>query len=200
MFRDDWEWSSRKLDFLRGCTRISDGCENCYSQRSAANRGPIRFIESEFTRTPSGLERDLIHVNGNADTFHKDVPPEYIKRIFDRLSSMPTRTFAMLTKRSRRLLELSPSLDWPDNLWMGVTVEKAKYKYRIDDLRRTGAALKFVSFEPLLDDIRLVDLTDIGWVIVGGESGDNARPMEEAWALGIQRQSSVAGIFKGNVR
>jgi protein gp37 len=147
----------------------------------------------------------LIFVNSMGDLFHKDVPLSFIKDVFDVISSTPRHTYQLLTKRSERLVELSHELSWPQNLWMGVSVESEEVTWRIDHLRRTPAAVRFLSIEPLLGPIPSLCLNGIDWVIVGGESGPKARPMKEEWVAEIKNQcefSQVPFFFKqwGGVR
>ena len=129
-----------------------------------------------------------------SDLFHKDVPFDFISKIFDVMHRASHHRFQILTKRSDRLLKLSRKLTWPQNVWMGVTVENADYISRMDDLKQTGAAVKFISFEPLLGPIPEIDLEGIDWVIVGGESGPKARPMKPQWATDIRDQCVAAGV------
>jgi protein gp37 len=129
-----------------------------------------------------------------SDLFHRGVPLEFISRVFDVMSYASQHRFQVLTKRSGRMLQLSPNLSWPQNVWMGVTVEKADCAFRIDHLRQTPAAMKFVSFEPLLGPVPNMDLEGIDWVIVGGESGPGARPMQAEWATDIRDQCLAAGV------
>jgi protein gp37 len=136
----------------------------------------------------------MVFVNSMSDLFHEDVPLEFIRRVFDVMQRADWHRFQVLTKRSGRLAELAPLLPWPDNMWMGVTVESEQYVRRIDDLRTVPAALRFLSLEPLLGPLPALDLAGIDWAIVGGESGPGARPMAESWVLDIQRQCRVAGV------
>jgi protein gp37 len=136
----------------------------------------------------------MIFVNSMSDLFHKDVPEEYIQRVFDVMRRGSRHVFQVLTKRSQRLARLSPKLDWPPNVWMGVSVESAEYRFRIDHLRETGAAVKFLSLEPLLAPLADLNLCGIDWVIVGGESGPGARAMNGEWVLDIRDQCKDAGI------
>jgi protein gp37 len=141
----------------------------------------------------------LIFVNSMSDLFHEDVPLDFIRKAFAVMSRARQHSFQVLTKRSERLEGLAKSLPWPSNVWIGVSVESADYAYRIDHLRRVPAATRFVSFEPLLADAGSLDLTDIHWAIVGGESGPGARPMQPEWALAIRDQClerSVPFFFK----
>jgi protein gp37 len=159
-----------------------------------------------LTLHPQTLELPLkwkkpqrIFVNSMSDLFHKDVPLEYIQRAFATMRKAHWHQFQILTKRSGRLLALTEKIDWPPNAWMGVSVESAEYKTRIDHLRRTGAAVKFLSLEPLIGDLGELNLKNIDWVIVGGESGPGARPMQPEWVGNIQLQcerSRVPFFFK----
>jgi protein gp37 len=144
-------------------------------------------------------EPQMIFVNSMSDLFHHDVPLEYIQRVFDTMRAASWHQFQVLTKRSGRLLAVSDQIDWPSNVWMGVSVELEAYAARIDHLRRTGARIKFLSLEPLLGSLENLDLTCIDWVIVGGESGPGARPMRSEWVTSIRlqcEQASVAFFFK----
>jgi protein gp37 len=135
-----------------------------------------------------------IFVNSMSDLFHKNVPLEFIQKVFDVMNRTPWHTYQVLTKRSGRLKELSKKLEWSKNIWMGVSVENQEYTYRIEDLRNTGAYIKFLSVEPLMGPIRKLKLKNIRWVIVGGESGPKARPMKEEWVLEIKDQCKEAEV------
>ena len=199
------EWTESTWNPVTGCTRISIGCRNCYAQRfalrlkAAHSRNYVNGFR--VTLHPHLLEMPLrwkqprtIFVNSMSDLFHKDVTLEFILKIFDVMRSASHHRFQVLTKRSGRLLQLSPSLPWPPNVWMGVTVENADCTYRIDKLRQTPAAIKFISFEPLLGQIPDINLEGIDWGIVGGESGPGARLMKPEWATDIRDQFIAAGI------
>jgi len=136
----------------------------------------------------------MIFVNSMSDLFHKDVPLEFIQQVFDVMRRASQHCFQILTKRSERLLQLSPKLPWPHNIWMGVTVESQDYTSRIDHLRQTDGAIKFISFEPLLSPIADIDLDGIDWLIVGGESGPGARPMQREWVTEIRDQCIVERV------
>jgi protein gp37 len=160
----------------------------------------------KLTLHPDTLELPLhwkkpqrIFVNSMSDLFHHDVPEEYIQKVFATMGKAHWHQFQVLTKRSGRLLAMSERLPWPSNLWMGVSVESALYKTRIDHLRRTGATIKFLSLEPLIEDLGEICLNGIDWVIVGGESGPGARPMQREWVDDIRGQcqrSRVPFFFK----
>jgi protein gp37 len=135
-----------------------------------------------------------IFVNSMSDLFHKDVPSGYIKRVFDAMNRAHWHQYQVLTKRSERVLELSDQLEWSTQIWMGVTVETEKYKHRIDDLRKTGANVKFLSLEPLLGSLGKLNLRGIDWAIVGGESGPGARSVDPSWVTEIRDQCVNAGV------
>jgi protein gp37 len=136
----------------------------------------------------------LVFVNSMSDLFHEDAPDEFIQRVFDVMRRAPWHVFQVLTKRAERLARLSPKIDWPDNVWMGVSVERKDYTYRIDFLRRTGAKLRFLSLEPLLGPLHGLNLNSVQWVIVGGESGPGARPLEGTWVTDIRDQCLAAEV------
>jgi len=199
------EWTESTWNPVTGCTKISEGCRNCYAERMAlrlkATGSPNYANGFQVTLHEHALEIPLrwkqprtIFVNSMSDLFHKGVPFDFISQIFDVMRRASYHRFQILTKRSERLLELSDRLTWPGNVWMGVTVENADCTFRIDHLRQTDAAIKFISFEPLLSPIPNIDLEGIDWVIVGGESGPKSRPMEPQWATNIRDQSTAAGI------
>jgi len=199
------EWTESTWNPVSGCTKISAGCKNCYAERMAfrlkAAGSPNYANGFQITLHRHALEIPLrwkrprtIFVNSMSDLFHKDVPFDFISQIFDVMRQASQHRFQILTKRSDRLLELSSRLSWPGNVWMGVTVENAECTFRIDHLRQTDAAIKFISFEPLLGLISNIDLEGIDWVIVGGESGPKSRPMEPEWAKNIRDQSLAAGV------
>jgi protein gp37 len=135
-----------------------------------------------------------IFVNSMSDLFHRDVPDKFIRQVFDVIADTPQHQYQVLTKRSKRLAELGGRLDWPPNLWMGVSVETTGYLFRIDHLRSVAAAIRFVSAEPLLGPLGPVDLDGIDWLIVGGESGPRSRPMDPAWAIELRDQCVGAGV------
>ncbi|MHC4061132.1 MAG: DUF5131 family protein [Planctomycetota bacterium] len=199
------EWTESTWNPVTGCTKISIGCRNCYAERFALRlkAAGSRSYTNGFRVTlhPHLLKMPLrwrqprtIFVNSMSDLFHRGVPLEFISRVFDVMSYASQHRFQVLTKRSGRMLQLSPNLSWPQNVWMGVTVEKADCAFRIDHLRQTPAAMKFVSFEPLLGPVPNMDLEGIDWVIVGGESGPGARPMQAEWATDIRDQCLAAGV------
>lgn len=199
------EWTESTWNPVTGCSKISAGCKSCYAERMALRlraAGSPNYAEGfKVTLHPHALEIPLrwkqprtIFVNSMSDLFHKDVPFDFILKVFDVMRRATQHRFQVLTKRSGRLLKLSSKLTWPENVWMGVTVENADCTFRIDDLRDIGAAIKFISFEPLLGPIPNIDLKDIDWAIVGGESGPKARPMEPQWVINIRDQCLSAEV------
>jgi protein gp37 len=199
----EWAWAS--WNPLTGCTKVSAGCQHCYAEtmtRRLQRWGQPKYANGfELTLHPDVLERPLswkkphqVFVNSMSDMFHEDVPLEFIRQTLDVMRRASWHTFQIITKRSQRLLELDTQLDWPANLWIGVTVEQDRYTYRAEQLKQTHAPLKFLCLEPLLGPLPSLSLTGIDWVILGGESGTQARPMEEAWALDIRDRCVAAGI------
>jgi protein gp37 len=158
-------------------------------------RGFKLSLHPQALRLPQTWKKpQMVFVNSMSDLFHEDVPLDFIQRVFDIMRRAHWHQFQILTKRSERLLELDPLLAWPSNVWMGVTVEQADYAYRVDRLRRTHAAIKFLSLEPLLGPIPSLDLEGIHWVVVGGESGPGARPMDPKWATDLRDQCLAAQV------
>jgi protein gp37 len=215
------EWTEATWNPVVGCTVISPGCTNCYAMRMARRleamgqpkysgttrmsggrpkwNGKIRLDEKSLGLPASWKTGRMIFVNSMSDLFHEGVPLTFIQRIFKTMESTPQHTYQILTKRADRLEAISSDLDWPKNVWMGVSVENADYTFRIDHLRRTGAVIKFLSLEPLLGPLESLNLDDIDWVIAGGESGPRARGMDAKWVRSIRDQcnkSSVAFHFK----
>jgi protein gp37 len=199
------EWTEATWNPVTGCTKISPGCKHCYAEtmsRRLKAMGQVNYRNSfKLTLQPRMLELPLtwkkpqtIFVNSMSDLFHKDVPIDYIKQVFGIMERAHWHRFQVLTKRADRLAEVQSELTWSPNIWMGVSVESQKYVHRIDDLRKTGAKVKFLSLEPLLGPLVDLDLTNIDWAIVGGESGFRARPMKEEWVTGIKFQCQAANV------
>ena len=199
------EWTESTWNPVTGCTKVSPGCKHCYAERMAERlqaMGQANYARGfSVTLQPHMLDLPLrwkkpqaVFVNSMSDLFHEDVPLGYIQQVFDVMRRAHWHRFQVLTKRSLRLAELGQELEWPPNIWMGVSVETDLYRSRIDDLRRTGAHLKFVSLEPLLGPLQDLELDGIGWVIVGGESGPRARPMRPEWVTDIRDQCSQAQV------
>ncbi|MBK9051354.1 MAG: phage Gp37/Gp68 family protein [Chloroflexi bacterium] len=210
------EWTKSTWNPVTGCTKISPGCKHCYAERMAfrlqamgqpnyANGFEVTLHDHMLTRPLEWKKPQTIFVNSMSDLFHKDVPLEFIQKVFAVMQQAHWHQFQVLTKRSERLLELSQQLEWMPNIWMGVSVESEKYTFRIDHLRQTGAMVKFLSLEPLLGPLPGLDLTGVDWVIVGGESGPGARPLKREWVTDIRDQCQrvkVPFFFKqwGGVR
>jgi protein gp37 len=195
---------------LTGCTKISPGCTNCYAermserlrlmgQRNYANGFALTLHESALETPLRWKKPQRVFVNSMSDLFHQDVPISFIQQVFDVMRRVDWHQYQILTKRADRLESLAPQLDWPPHVWMGVSVENRDYTFRIDHLRRTPAAVKFLSVEPLLGPLPDLDLTGIDWVIVGGESGPGCRPMRREWVVGVRdecRRQGVPFFFK----
>ncbi len=204
------EWTEATWNPLTGCTKISPGCKHCYAERMAqrlmamgqtnyANGFRLTLQEQMLTLPMTWKKPRTVFVNSMSDLFHKSVPVGYIQRVFNVMNTAHWHQFQVLTKRSERLLEMSHRLIWSPNIWMGVSVENQDYAFRIDHLRGTGAQVKFLSLEPLLGPLPNLNLKGIDWVIVGGESGPGARPMNPEWVKQIQvqcNQAKVAFFFK----
>jgi len=199
------EWTESTWNPLTGCTKISPGCKFCYAERMAKRlraMGQSRYAKGfELTLHEDVLDLPLswrrpqrVFVNSMSDMFHADVPASFVHAAFTVMRRASWHQFQVLTKRSERLLKLSPTIVWPENVWMGVSVENEDYSFRIDHLRSTGAWTKFLSLEPLLGPLPRLDLRAIDWVIVGGESGPGARPLDPAWVLQIKDQCAKAGV------
>jgi protein gp37 len=199
------EWVDTTWNPLTGCTKVSPGCKNCYAERMSRRLRLMgqRNYANEFALAihPHMLGVPLkwkkpkrIFVNSMSDLYHRDVPEEFILRVFDTMTRADWHTYKILTKRADRLEALSPKLPWADHIWQGVSVENADYTFRIDHLRRTAAKVKFLSIEPLLGPIPDLDLTGIHWVIVGGESGPGCRPMAIDWVMQIKDRCDAAGV------
>jgi protein gp37 len=198
------EWTEATWNPVTGCSKVSPGCAHCYAEtfaerfRGVAGHPYERGFDLQLR--PERLEQPLkwtqprmIFVNSMSDLFHEDVPRQFIEAVFDVMAEAEWHTFQVLTKRSERLAQLASRLSWPDNVWMGVSVENQRWACRIDDLREVPAKVRFLSCEPLLGPLRL-DLQGIDWVIVGGESGAHARPMKADWVRDIRRQCEEVGV------
>ena len=191
---------------VTGCSKISPGCKNCYAERMAKRleaMGNPSYVNGFTLTTHDHLvskplewkKPQMIFVNSMSDLFHKNVPWKFISDVFETMEEAHWHTFQVLTKRSSRLLQLDSKIEWPSNVWMGVSVETKDYKDRIDDLRKTNAAIKFLSIEPLLGPLGKLNLKGIDWVIVGGESGPKSRPISEDWVIDIRNQCDKAQVL-----
>lgn len=204
------EWTESTWNPVTGCTKISSGCKNCYAERMAnrlrmmgqpnyVNGFQVALHEHVLKYPLLWKKAQNIFVNSMSDLFHEQVPDSFIFRIFDIMKQAYWHQFQILTKRSARLAELAPRLDWPRNVWIGVSVENEAVESRIDDLRRVPAVIIFLSLEPLLGPCASLDLSNIDWVIVGGESGPGAREMKKEWVMQIRKQcikQNVPFFFK----
>lgn len=199
------EWTESTWNPLTGCTKISPGCKHCYAERMARRlqamglekyrNGFKLTLHPEVLEDPLHWEKpQLIFVNSMSDLFHKDVPLDFIQQIFAVMCRAHWHTFQILTKRAEYLLELDSLIDWPKNVWMGVSVENSDYIYRVHLLRQTHAAVKFLSCEPLLGPLPNLPLEGMDWVIVGGESGPKARPMDPSWVREIRDQCQTVRV------
>lgn len=199
------EWTDATWNPVTGCSKISPGCKNCYAERMARRlkaMGQPNYANGfRATLHPHMLHLPLtwrkprrVFVNSMSDLFHDDVPLEFIRQVFAVMAEANWHQYQLLTKRSARALELDRQLDWHPNIWLGVSIENADYVHRIEDLRRTGAHVRFLSLEPLLGPLPDLDLDGIDWVIVGGESGPRARPMKPEWVRQIRDQCLECGV------
>jgi len=210
------EWTEATWNPVAGCSIVSPGCTNCYAMRMAERldaMGQAKY--SDLTRRSGGRAKwngkinldyksleapkswkigRRIFVNSMSDLFHEDVPFSFIERVFSVMAETPQHTYQILTKRAERLADLSDKLHWTKNIWMGVSVENADNVSRIDNLRKSGAAIKFLSLEPLLGPLDDLNLNGIGWAIAGGESGPGARFMDPDWVRSIRDQCFNSGV------
>jgi len=204
------EWTESTWNPVTGCSKISSGCLNCYAERMAKRlkaMGQPNYVDGfkvtqheHVINYPLEIKKpQVIFVNSMSDLFHEEVTEEFIHKIFAVMKEAHWHTFQVLTKRSKRLKQLGHKLEWPKNVWMGVSVEDDENTFRIDDLRKIPAEIKFLSLEPLIGPIPDLDLTNINWVIAGGESGPGSRPLKEEWVLQVKdqcREQQVPFFFK----
>ncbi|MFI6678723.1 DUF5131 family protein [Kribbella sp. NPDC050470] len=206
--RSSIEWTEATWNPSTGCDRISAGCDHCYALTLAKrlkamgsekyqNDGDPRTSGPGFGLTvhPDSLDVPrrwrqprLVFVNSMSDLFHARVPLDFVQQVVQTMKDTPQHTYQVLTKRARRLRLLSDRIEWPANVWVGTSVESADQLHRVDDLRQVRSAVRFLSLEPLLGPLPDLDLSGIGWVIVGGESGPNARPIGADWVQDIRDQ------------
>lgn len=205
------EWTEATWNPTVGCTKISPGCKNCYAEEMAhrlkamgvrdyQNGFRLTLLEHRLAEPLKRKKPTVYFVNSMSDLFHRSVPDAYIERVLETMCAASWHTFQLLTKRAERLPRFFERRRLPDNVWLGVSVEDRKFGVpRIEHLRAVQAKVRFLSVEPLLEDVGALDLHDIHWVIVGGESGRRARPMQEHWVASIQSQcqaQSVQFFFK----
>lgn len=199
------EWSQESWNPVTGCDKVSAGCKNCYAERIAdklygygvkkyRNNFKVTMHPSHLNDPYKWMFPKIVFVNSMSDLFNKYVPEHFVKDVFKVMNDTLYHTYKILTKRPERLIDLNNKLNWTSNITMGVSVENQEVANRIEALRSTDAAMKFISFEPLLGSVTNLNLEGIDWVVVGGESGTTARKMEEEWVLGILEQCKKAGI------
>lgn len=204
MAQSSIEWTEQTWNPTTGCTKISQGCKFCYAEvmtKRLHGMGQQKYQNGfKLTLHPATLNEprrwkpSIIFVNSMSDLFHERVPLDFIQAVFKVMNECPQHQFQVLTKRAERLEQVSPLLKWTDNIWAGVSVENQETLFRIAHLQRTGAAIKFLSCEPLLEALPGLILAGIDWVIVGGESGFKARPIYEEWVLDIRDQCQAANV------
>jgi protein gp37 len=205
MAQSSIEWTEMTWNPTTGCTKISAGCKYCYAEVMAKRlhaMGIEKYKDGfELRIHPDALnipyewkKPKVVFVNSMSDLFHPDVPLSFIQKVFAVMNDTPQHTYQVLTKRAERLYELHHHLNWTPNIWMGVSVENEKVKDRIDFLRETNAVVKFLSCEPLIGPLSKMKLDNINWVIVGGESGRKARPINETWVWDIRQQCAEQGV------
>jgi protein gp37 len=210
------EWTQATWNPVTGCSKVSPGCAHCYAETFAERWRGLKGHPYEqgfdLRLWPQRLDQPLrwkrprvIFVNSMSDLFHEDIPFGYVEKVFGVMSEASQHIFQVLTKRHERLAELAPKLSWPENVWMGVSIENKRWVERADYLRQVPAAVRFISAEPLLGPLVGLDLEGIDWLIAGGESGPGHRSVKEEWILDLQRQckeARVAFFFKqwGGIR
>lgn len=199
------EWTDKTWNPITGCTKISEGCKHCYAsvmtnrlqgmKKTKYRHGFKVTLHPDNLLEPTRWEKaSMIFVCSMGDLFHKDVSFEFIDKVFDVIRQTPQHTYQILTKRAERMNEYLKEINIPENAWIGVTVENKNTKYRMDYIRDLSAKVKFISCEPLLEDLENLNLRGIDWIIVGGESGVQARPMKAEWAINIKKQAEANNI------
>ena len=199
------EWTDKTWNPVTGCTKLSEGCRNCYAEVMARrlkgmhkpkyqNGFAITLHPEDLDEPKKWSKKSMVFVCSMGDLFHKDVPFEFVDKVMQTISETPQHLYQILTKRAERMAEYFATRKVPANAWLGVTVEEVRTKFRMDYLRQIPATAHFLSCEPLLSDLGDMNLEGIEWVIVGGESGVNARPMQEAWVLNIKHQANAAKV------
>lgn len=205
MAQSSIEWTEMTWNPTTGCDKISAGCKYCYAEvmtrrlmamgvEKYKNGFDVTVHEDALDIPYSWKKSKVVFVNSMSDLFHPEVPFEFIQKVFVVMNNTPQHTYQVLTKRAERLFELHHKLNWTPNIWMGVSVENEKVTDRIDFLRETNAMVKFLSCEPLIGPLANLNLSNIDWVIVGGESGRKARPIEENWVLDILNQCETQNV------
>jgi protein gp37 len=205
MAQSSIEWTEMTWNPTTGCSKITAGCKFCYAEimsrrlqamsvEKYADGFRVRTHKNQINIPYTWKHAKIVFVNSMSDLFHKEIPLDFIKRVFAVMNDNPQHVFQVLTKRADRLYAVHKELKWTHNIWMGVSVENEKVKHRIDLLRKTKAKVKFFSCEPLIGALPNLNLKKIDWVIVGGESGQRPRPMNSDWVLDIQEQCKKAGV------
>ena len=199
------EWTEATWNPVTGCDKVSPGCAHCYAETFAKRfqgvpghpyeQGFALKLWPERLSIPLGWKRArMVFVNSMSDLFHEDIPDEYVAEVFEVMREASHHTFQVLTKRHERLAQLAPDLPWPDNVWMGVTIENRRFVHRADYLREVPAAVRFISAEPLLGPLEELDLEGIHWLIAGGESGARHRPVKEEWLTELRDRCEAEGV------
>lgn len=201
------EWTEATWNPVSGCSKVSPGCAHCYAERISRRFGHTlepwlpEYAEKNVVMHADRLDQPLrwkrprmIFVNSMSDLFHERIPLAFVRRVFDVMEQAEQHTFQILTKRHHRLVALAPHLAWPNNVWMGVSIENRRWVERADYLRRVPAAVRFISAEPLLGPLDALDLSDIDWLIAGGESGRGHRPMNVEWARALRDRCDREGV------
>jgi len=195
------EWTEQTWNPTTGCTKISPGCKHCYAEVMAGrlqamgtpgyeNGFGLTLLPERLLQPLRRKKPTIYFVNSMSDLFHEDIPDQFLDRVFEIIRLSPQHTYQILTKRAERLPQYFKHRDCPKNVWLGVSVEDQRYGVpRIDYLRQVDAHIRFLSVEPLLEDIGKIDLSGIHWVIVGGESGPKARPMKPVWVENVKKQA-----------
>lgn len=204
MQKTNISWTEKTWNPVTGCTPISRGCMNCYAavmanrfrgrQGKYINGFKVTLHEDSLDEPLHEFKSCTIFVCSMGDSFHEDVSFEFIDKVMETINKTPWHKYLILTKRPKRMAEYFQNHDIPKNVWLGTTVEAAEYKYRVDVIRPLNATVKFLSCEPLIEDLGELDLTGIDWVIAGGESGNRARPIKEEWVMNIKDQAEAQGV------
>lgn len=198
-------WTNCTWNVITGCKKVTEGCKNCYAEKMTKrllgigiekySNGFTPTFHADILGYPLTIKKPkMIFVNSMSDTFNENISDENILKIFDVMNKAYWHTFQVLTKRAHNILKLSNKINWTDNIWLGVTIEKDDYFYRLDYLKNSGAKIKFISFEPLLSDVSRVELSHIDWVIVGGETGSNSRTVKKEWVYNIKNVCEIKNI------
>jgi protein gp37 len=206
MAQSSIEWTQMTWNPTTGCTKVSAGCKFCYAEvmsRRLKAMGQPKYkngfkltLHEESLKVPYEWKKPkTVFVNSMSDLFHKDVPLSFIKKVFKVMNDTPEHTYQVLTKRPENVLKYNKELNWTENIWMGTSVEDSRVTHRIDALRQTDAYIKFLSLEPLIGPLKNLNLTNIHWAIVGGESGHHARPIKFEWVFDIKLQCQDAGVL-----